>query len=513
MRQSFSSLLIVVLYAVATHATISTSGDLVISNVDVSPDGYNRTAAVAGGSVVGELITATTGDTLQINVVNNLNDSNILQSTSIHWHGIFQTDTAWADGVAFVSECPIAKGNSFLYSFPTTGQAGTFWYHSHLSTQYCDGIRGPLIIYDDNDPHASLYDVDDASTVLSLFDWYHSFAKTLTLPTPDSSLFNGFGIWDEGTSGDLAVVTVNYGTRYRFRLINMACDANFVFQIEGHNMTIIEVDGVNHEAYTVDEIQIFAAQRYSFVLAADQTVDNYWVRFNPNVGTQGFTNNINSAILRYNGANETNPEDANVTSTNALDEANLVPLDLGVPGTATAGGVDDAINLAVAFGSDFTFTVNGETYTPPTVPVLLQILSGAEDVSSLLPNGSIYYVPKDSSIELSIPAGAPGGPHPLHLHGHNFDVVRVAGSDTYNYDNPVRRDVVSLGTSGDNVTIRWTTDNPGPWIFHCHIDWHLELGFAIVFAEDTGDWNSTITPSTAWDDLCPIYDALDSSDL
>lgn len=60
--------------------------------------------------------------------------------------------------------------------------------------------------------------------------------------------------------------------------------------------------------------------------------------------------------------------------------------------------------------TDLTFTINGETYTPPTVPVLLQILSGAEDVSSLLPSGSIYYLPKDSSVEVSIPAGVAGGP-------------------------------------------------------------------------------------------------------
>lgn len=180
--------------------------------------------------------------------------------------------------------------------------------------------------------------------------------------------------------------------------------------------------------------------------------------------------------------------------------------------------------------TDLTFTVNGETYTPPTVPVLLQILSGAEDVSSLLPSESIYYLPKDSSVEVSIPAGVAGGPvslkspsfgesiklmlnlasHPPTrrmvqfpkcykadlwcsiFRQHNFDVVRAAGSDTYNYDNPVRRDVVSLGVAGDNVTIRWTTDNPGPWILHwyvagsgwptlywsidcSHIDWHLEL--------------------------------------
>lgn len=43
----------------------------------------------------------------------------------------------------------------------TVVDVGTYWYHSHLSTQYCDGLRGPLIIYDPHDPHAHLYDIDD----------------------------------------------------------------------------------------------------------------------------------------------------------------------------------------------------------------------------------------------------------------------------------------------------------------------------------------------------------------
>jgi len=43
----------------------------------------------------------------------------------------------------------------------TIGQAGTFWYHSHVSTQYCDGLRGPLVVYDPQDPYADLYDIDD----------------------------------------------------------------------------------------------------------------------------------------------------------------------------------------------------------------------------------------------------------------------------------------------------------------------------------------------------------------
>ena len=76
--------------------------------------------------------------------------------------------------------------------------------------------------------------------------------------------------------------------------------------------------------------------------------------------------------------------------------------------------------------------------------------------------------------------------------------MRSAGSTEYNYDNPVWRDVVSTGTpqAGDNVTIRFRTDNPGPWFLHCHIDFHLEAGFAVVMAEDTSDVSASVTPSS-----------------
>ena len=44
---------------------------------------------------------------------------------------------------------------------------GTFWYHSHFRNQYCDGLRGAMVIYDPKDPHMSLYDVDNGETDLS----------------------------------------------------------------------------------------------------------------------------------------------------------------------------------------------------------------------------------------------------------------------------------------------------------------------------------------------------------
>ncbi|RDX50687.1 laccase [Lentinus brumalis] len=512
--RSFADLAIVGLSLTRLAAgAIGPVTDLTISDADISPDGYSRAAVVVNGQFPGPLISGNTGDNFQINVIDSLDNSTMLTSTTIHWHGLFQKGTNWADGPAFVNQCPISAGNSFLYDFTATGQAGTFWYHSHLSTQYCDGLRGPLVVYDPDDPYASLYDVDDDSTVITLADWYHTAAR-LGAQFPagaDSVLINGLGRAAGGDAdASLAVVNVTQGLRYRFRLVSISCDPNFTFYIQGHNFTVIEVDGVNVNPLTVDSIQIYAGQRYSFVLTADQAIDNYWIQAIPNTGTVTTDGGINSAILRYDGADVVEPAAATLTSSIPLAETDLVPLDnLAAPGNASIGGVDYALNLDFDFNGT-AFFINGDTFVPPTVPVLLQIMSGAQTAADLLPNGSVYTLPTNSSIELSFPitaTNAPGTPHPFHLHGHTFYVVRSAGSSDYNYVNPPQRDTVSTGTAGDNVTIRFTTNNPGPWFLHCHIDFHLDAGFAIVLSEDTADASADNTPSAAWEDLCPLYDA------
>lgn len=76
------------------------------------------------------------------------------------------------------------------------------------------------------------------------------------------------------------------------------------------------------------------------------------------------------------------------------------------------------------------FTVNGATFEPPTVPVLLQILSGAKKASDLLPAGSVYALEPNKSVELTIPGGVVGGPvsipsQPLATCSHLFDHVMI----------------------------------------------------------------------------------------
>jgi len=81
-------------------------------------------------------------------------------------------------------------------------------------------------------------------------------------------------------------------------------------------------------------------------------------------------------------------------------------------------------------------------------------------------------------------------PHPIHLHGHDF-LVLGTGAGTFNaatmmnqlnFNNPIRRDVEQMPGSGWLV-MAFRTDNPGCWLMHCHIGWHVGMGLGIQFLE------------------------------
>ncbi|KZT20141.1 multicopper oxidase [Neolentinus lepideus HHB14362 ss-1] len=513
--------------AITSHAQtfIPPVGNLSVVNEVIAPDGFPRSAVLVDGQFPAPLIKATKGDRVQMNVHDLLEDNTMERALTIHWHGIFQHKSNYADGVAFVTQCPVIPGESFEYDFSLGNQTGTFWYHSHFSEQYCDGLRGPLVIYDPDDPFKDMYDVDDESTVLTISDWNHN--PTSQLPefplTVNSTLINGKGRYVNGPETNLTVITVEKGKRYRMRLVSISCDPNFIVWIDGHNMTVIEADGELHQPVTVGAIQIFAGQRYSFILDANQPIGNYWIWSQTGAGAPpvypGPSAPINSAILRYIGANESEPTANMSTPTNLLNETQLHPLNNpAAPGEPHRGGADKNINLpidiirATAVPPTGNFTINNVTYESPSVPVLLQILNGVS-AQKLLPPGSVYPLPPNKVIELSFPmtsnAAGAGSPHPIHLHGHSFSVVRSAGTgpNDYNYKDPVRRDVVSIGNSvNDNVTIRFETDNAGPWILHCHIDYHLAAGFAVVLAEDLPQVSGDLSPIPLdWEGLCPAY--------
>lgn len=242
--------------------------------------------------------------------------------------------------------------------------------------------------------------------ISSLRHRFHAPARSIvTITHPDSTLINGRGRYVGGPAAPLSVITVEKGKRYRMRLISMSCDANHVFKIDGHtDFKVIETDGIATETVVADQIHIFAGQRYSFVLNANKKVGNYWIRAQPNIGPEGYEGGTNLAILRYKGASETDPTTSEVTPTAPLVEAELAPLENpAAPGIPQLGAADVNLRIEVGVNFDpFLFTMNGIPYQSPPTPILLQILNGATNVADLLPHGTIYMLPRNKVIEITV---------------------------------------------------------------------------------------------------------------
>jgi iron transport multicopper oxidase len=109
-------------------------------------------------------IEADVGDTIVVTAHNNLGN----ETTSLHFHGMFQKGTGIYDGATGLTACSIQPGDSYTYQF-VANPAGTHWYHSHDKGQYPDGLRGKMIIHDRS------WEISlkiDSQIYLSMSDWY-----------------------------------------------------------------------------------------------------------------------------------------------------------------------------------------------------------------------------------------------------------------------------------------------------------------------------------------------------
>nr|XP_016478087.1 PREDICTED: laccase-17-like [Nicotiana tabacum] len=101
---------------------------------------HTKSMVTVNGQFPGPRIVAREGDRLEIEVVNHVQNN-----ISIHWHGIRQLRSGWADGPAYITQCPIQTGQSYVYNFTIIGQRGTFWWHAHISWLRST-VYGPIII-------------------------------------------------------------------------------------------------------------------------------------------------------------------------------------------------------------------------------------------------------------------------------------------------------------------------------------------------------------------------------
>ncbi|KAK2717485.1 hypothetical protein QYM36_006309 [Artemia franciscana] len=227
------------------------------------------------------------GDEIIVDIVNRLSS----ETTTMHWHGVRQVGTAYMDGVPLVTQCPISPLTTFRYRF-WADNPGTHFYHSHSAIQRGDGIAGPFIIRQPEDPHKDLYDFDLSEHVLIVDDWLEDLSMTRYASahhgeghfSSGTILVNGKGRnYSEGgaeVQTPLSRFTVTKGFRYRFRMIsngNMNCPIQV--SVDGHTLQAIASDGQAFEPVEVDSIVISSGERFDFVLNAAQNVDNYWIRF------------------------------------------------------------------------------------------------------------------------------------------------------------------------------------------------------------------------------------------
>ncbi|XP_076235891.1 uncharacterized protein LOC143180212 [Calliopsis andreniformis] len=275
----------------------------------VSINGLERMVLTVNRMIPGPTIQVCQGDFIVVDVLNKIDS----EALSIHWHGVFQKDFQYYDGVPFVTQCPISSGNTFRYQFPALNSGTHFW-HAHTGLHKMDGVTGTLVIRapEEDEPNADLYDFDLANHVIHLSDWMNE-ESTGRFPgrntgvvrqLPESLLINGKGQYrnSTGTYGSMEVITVDPNQRYRFRIINSFCTiCSGLLTIEGHNLTLIATDGESVEPVVVDSIVSFAGERYDFVINTDQPSGNYWIQLR---GQGDCTNNsiYALAILHYSDA-------------------------------------------------------------------------------------------------------------------------------------------------------------------------------------------------------------------
>ncbi|KAK9495257.1 multicopper oxidase-domain-containing protein [Lipomyces doorenjongii] len=231
------------------------------------PDGVAKSMVLVNRLFPGPTIRANKGDTLNVHVNNHLNES-----TSLHFHGLHQRGTNSMDGVPGVTQCGIPPGQSFTYRI-ILSQSGTFWWHSHSSTQPIDGMAGAMVVH-------SVFAGFHASGE-DMFNWYLSRSSAGFEPVPDNGLVNGRAFRDVcsrthelypcSSIEDVKSTQFNFvrGKKYRLRVINAAALAEITFSLDRHVLRVVEADSSETEPTDIHFAPIAPGQRYSFIVTAE----------------------------------------------------------------------------------------------------------------------------------------------------------------------------------------------------------------------------------------------------
>ena len=364
------------------------------------------------GKVPGAGIRVIQGSRIRRNFVNNLP-----RASSIHWHGIRLQNSM--DGVPGMTQDPVPPGEQFTYDF-TVNDAGTYWYHPHRDSleQVSRGLTAPLIVKERQPPDV------DADLALMINEWQLDanaqivgFSDTGRSPGPISTRLTINGkptlTWESKRH-----------QRLRLRLINGTTGRTLRIRPQGLRGYVMALDGM----------PLAAPQRLSNIVLAPAQRADLFVDVLSEDGETAFLFGEGRALVTIPVVGD--------AGRSPRPAPGALP-----PNRETPPVLSDSrrVDLRMRAGAR-NWTMNG--VSGMSDDPLIEVVRGETVVVRMFNENS--------------------APHAMHLHGHHFRELRGTHLGPF-------RDTI-LMQPNQQMSIAFVADNPGDWMFHCHMLQHMADG-------------------------------------
>ncbi|KAK5730896.1 hypothetical protein LTR15_000834 [Elasticomyces elasticus] len=489
------------------------------------PDGVLKQVYLVNDAFPGPTLGLRSGDQLIVNVYNALpNDEGV----SIHWHGLLMRGANDQDGAVGITQDAIPAGQMLTYEFTVSNeQSGTFWYHAHSAVQRADGLFGGLIVHEPADFARKASTEPTNEYLLLLQDYYHrSAVEALDFymhlgsfgnePVPDAILVNGLGTFDcsnivparpvdcEARPSGVPALRLDRSKKTIFRVINVGAYAGVSLSMVGSVMQVLALDGGNRviAKATHSAGVLYPGERVDLLIEPLSEAASGEAYLQLELDTTNFKypnptlNPLQRVPVRWHGM--AHPGIAvglphthvNIQELKALhDVSNLMPA------KADMTFVLYAMTQKLAHLKNVPHGFINNTYWEPQSPPLISLDRTQYDKQQFVIN--IPFIP-DAPLWVDIVLNnLDEEGHPFHLHGHDLWVLATHSSSynwgsfnpfgdaeppggPYNLVDPVKKDTVLIPRRGYAV-LRLRADNPGIWLLHCHVLWHMASGMAMAF--------------------------------
>lgn len=418
-------------------------------------DTVNVTAWTFNGSVPGAQFRVKEGEKVKINLKNELPDP-----VSIHWHGIPVPNEM--DGIPGVTQNAVKPGETFTYEF-NASVPGTYMYHTHQDgvNQIDKGLYGSFII----EPKQKTYDKDysvmldewmsnpeEAQSQMSGMDHGNMGGMDDKGMGHDMSNYDIFTM--NGKSGDsIEPLVVKEGEKVRIRLINIGY-ASHKIHLHGHKFKVAAIDGqeLNDPQEIEDQlVSIAPGERYDLEFTANNPGTWYLERHGEAEGTSGM-----KMAIEYEGITDSKDK------SNQQEKLDL--FDFNTYGKKA----ESKFTLDQKYDVEYIMDLNTEMDNKGMVYTIND---------KAFPNTENINVKKGDKIKVKLVNNSNMDDHPMHLHGHFFQVLSKNGKPVEG--SPIVKDTINL-EPGDEYVVAFEADNPGNWLFHCHDLHHASAGMVNV---------------------------------